>query len=90
MFASDTVHVPVQFLEPDCSSSLDEDPVTAADTRWAILGWAADNGALVMPAHVAGNGGVELTRDGTKFVIKQWAPFNRIGKSEKPERKKSA
>jgi hypothetical protein len=43
-----------------------------------ILGWAADNGALVIPAHVAGTGGVELTRDGTKFAIKQWAPFDRI------------
>jgi hypothetical protein len=33
---------------------------------------------LVMPAHVGGAGGVELTRDGTKFAIKQWAPFDRI------------
>jgi hypothetical protein len=31
-----------------------------------------------MPAHVAGTGGVELTRDGTKFAIKQWAQFERI------------
>lgn len=78
VFASDTVHVPVQFLEPDYSSCLCEDPATATATRLQILGWAADNGALVMPAHVAGTGGVELTRDGTKFAIKQWAPFKRI------------
>jgi hypothetical protein len=44
--------------------------------QWAGLGWrAADNGALVMPAHLAGTGGVELTRDGAKFAIRQWAPF---------------
>jgi glyoxylase-like metal-dependent hydrolase (beta-lactamase superfamily II) len=78
VFASDTVHVPVQFLEPDCSSSLDEDPAVARATRLAVLGWAADNGALVMPGHLGGTGGVELTRDGTKFAIKQWAPFDRI------------
>jgi glyoxylase-like metal-dependent hydrolase (beta-lactamase superfamily II) len=78
VFAGDTVHVPVQFLEPDYSSCLCEDPATATATRLAVLGWAADNGALVMPAHVGGAGGVELTRDGTKFAIKQWAPFDRI------------
>jgi len=78
VFAGDTVHVPVQFLEPDCSSSLDEDPAAARATRLAVLGWAADNGALVMPGHLGGTGGVELTRDGTKFAIKQWAPFDRI------------
>jgi hypothetical protein len=33
---------------------------------------------LVMPAHVGGTGGVELTRDGTKFAIKQWSEFDRI------------
>ena len=78
VFAGDTVHVPMQFLEPDCSSSLDEDPAVARATRLAVLGWAADNGALVMPAHLGGTGGVQLTRDGTKFAIKQWAPFERI------------
>jgi hypothetical protein len=54
-----------------------EEPATGR-TRLAVLGWAADNGALVMPAHVGGTGGVELTRNGTKFAIKQWAPFDRI------------
>ena len=78
VFASDTVHVPVQFLEPDYSSCLCEDPAIATATCLQILGWAADNGALVMPAHVGGTGGVELIRDWTKFAIKQWAPFDRI------------
>jgi glyoxylase-like metal-dependent hydrolase (beta-lactamase superfamily II) len=78
VFAGDTVHVPVQFLELDYSSYLCEDPAVARATRLQILGWAADNGALVMPAHIGGAGGVELTRDGTKFAIKQWAPFDRI------------
>ena len=78
VFAGDTVHAAVQFLEPAYSSCLCEDPATATATRLAVLGWAADNGALVMPAHVGSTGGVELARDGTKFAIKQWAPFDRV------------
>jgi hypothetical protein len=43
-----------------------------------VLGRAADNGALVMPSHLGGNGGAEVIRDGSKFAIKQWAPFAKI------------
>jgi len=60
------------------SSSLCEDPAVATATRLEVLGWAADNHALVTPAHLGGIGGVELTRDGTKFAIKRWAPGERI------------
>jgi hypothetical protein len=31
-----------------------------------------------MPAHFGGTGGVELTRDGTKFAIKRRVPGERI------------
>jgi len=78
VFAADTLHVPLQILEPDSASCFCEDPATAAVTRHKVLGWAADNGALVMPAHFGGTGGVEVVRDGSKFAIKQWAPFDRF------------
>jgi glyoxylase-like metal-dependent hydrolase (beta-lactamase superfamily II) len=78
VFASDTVHAPLQILEPDFSSCYCEDPKTANITRHKVLGWATDNGALVMPSHLGGSGGVEVIRDGSKFAIKQWAPFDRI------------
>jgi hypothetical protein len=72
------LHVPLQVLEPDGSSCYCEDPATATVTRHKVLGWAAENGALVMPGHFAGTGGAEIVRDGSKFAIKQWAPFNRF------------
>ena len=43
-----------------------------------LLVASADNGALVMPAHFGGTGGAEVGRDGSKFAIKQWAPFHRF------------
>jgi glyoxylase-like metal-dependent hydrolase (beta-lactamase superfamily II) len=78
VFAGDTLHVPVQILEPDYSSCFCEDPAAATVTRQKVLGWAADNGALVMPSHLGGSGGAEVSRDGSKFAIKQWAPFEKI------------
>ena len=43
-----------------------------------LLVASAENGALVMPAHFRGTGGAEVVRDGSKFAIKQWAPFHRF------------
>jgi hypothetical protein len=68
----------VQILEPDYSSCFCEDPAAANVTRHKVLGWAADNNVLVVPSHLGGNGGVEVSRDGSKFAIKQWAPFEKI------------
>ena len=71
VFASDTLHVPLQILEPDYSSCFCEDAATATVTRHKVLGWAAGNGALVMPSHLGGNGGAEVIRNGGKFSIKR-------------------
>jgi glyoxylase-like metal-dependent hydrolase (beta-lactamase superfamily II) len=78
VFAADTLHVPLQILEPDYSSCFCEDPAAATVTRHKVLGWAADNNVLVLPSHLGGPGGVEVIRDGSKFAIKQWAPFEKI------------
>jgi glyoxylase-like metal-dependent hydrolase (beta-lactamase superfamily II) len=78
VFAADTLHVPLQILEPDYSSCFCEDPAAANVTRHKVLGWAADNNVLVLPSHLGGPGGVEVIRDGSKFAIKQWAPFEKI------------
>lgn len=76
VFAGDTLHVPLQVLEPDCCSAYCEDPGTSRTTRRNLLGWAADNNALVFPAHLGGPGGIEVSRDGGKFAITSWAPFD--------------
>ncbi|MGW0548268.1 MBL fold metallo-hydrolase [Streptomyces altiplanensis] len=75
VFVGDLLHSPVQILEPDVNSCFCEDPAEARATRRKVLGWAADNNALVVPAHLGGHGAVEVVREGSKFAIKGWAPF---------------
>lgn len=75
VFVGDLLHSPVQILEPDTNSCFCEDPAGARATRHKLLGWAADNNALVIPAHLGGHGAVEVVRDGSKFATKGWAPF---------------
>jgi glyoxylase-like metal-dependent hydrolase (beta-lactamase superfamily II) len=75
VFVGDLLHSPVQVLEPDSNSCFCEDPEQARATRRKVLGWAADNNALVVPAHLGGHGAAEVVRDGSTFAIKGWAPF---------------
>ncbi|GGP54182.1 MBL fold metallo-hydrolase [Streptomyces calvus] len=75
VFVGDLLHNPVQIVEPDANSCFCEDPAGARATRRKVLGWAADNNALVVPAHLGGHGAAEIVRRGTTFDIKGWAPF---------------
>jgi glyoxylase-like metal-dependent hydrolase (beta-lactamase superfamily II) len=75
LFAGDLVHTPLQVAYPDLHSCFCEDPVTARATRRELLGWAADNTALVLPAHFSGHSALEVGRDADAFTIKGWAPF---------------
>jgi glyoxylase-like metal-dependent hydrolase (beta-lactamase superfamily II) len=67
------LHSPVQILRPECNSCFCEDPRQAAATRRGVLERAADNTELVVPAHFAGRGAVEVRRDGSNFEITRWA-----------------
>ncbi|MFB8347730.1 MBL fold metallo-hydrolase [Streptomyces niveus] len=75
VFAGDLLHTPLQIMEPEHNSCFCEDPVGSRATRRRILGWAADNNALLIPAHLSGHGAAEVRREGGKFAIKGWAPF---------------
>ncbi|MFJ8695653.1 MBL fold metallo-hydrolase [Streptomyces roseolilacinus] len=75
VFVGDMLHSPVQILEPDVNSCFCEDPAEARATRRRVLGWAADNNALLIPAHLGGHGATEVVREGSAFAIKGWAPF---------------
>ncbi|MFI9842008.1 MBL fold metallo-hydrolase [Nonomuraea sp. NPDC051941] len=75
VFVGDLLHSPVQFVEPDTNSCFCEDPAGARATRRKVLGWAADRNALVVPAHLGGQGAAEVRREGSGFAIKGWAPF---------------
>ncbi|SFO51937.1 hypothetical protein SAMN05421854_10283 [Amycolatopsis rubida] len=54
------------------------DPAAARAIRRTLLGRAAEDNALLFPAHFPGSGAAEVERDGTKFAIKKWAGFSRI------------
>ncbi|GAA2432786.1 MBL fold metallo-hydrolase [Streptomyces glaucus] len=75
VFVGDMLHSPVQILEPDVNSCFCENPAEARATRRKVLGWAADNNALLIPAHLGGHGAAEVVREGSTFAIKGWAPF---------------
>jgi glyoxylase-like metal-dependent hydrolase (beta-lactamase superfamily II) len=77
LFASDLVHSPVQVTHPDACSCFCIDPAASRVTRRRLLGWAADTGALVLPAHFSGRSGVEVRRAAGAFEISRWAPFSR-------------
>ncbi|MCP2163562.1 MBL fold metallo-hydrolase [Goodfellowiella coeruleoviolacea] len=78
VFVGDLVHTPIQLVEPDMNSCFCEDAAQARASRRAVLGWAADNNALVVPAHLGGSGAAELRRNGDRFALKEWAPFARV------------
>ena len=75
LFAGDLIHTPLQVAHPQHNSCFCEDPATATATRRELLGWAADNNALVLPAHFSGHTALEIVRDGGAFEIKNWGPF---------------
>ncbi len=77
LFAGDILHTPLQLMHPDHSSCFCHDPVQARATRRRLLGWAADQGALVLPAHFSGHSALEVRRSGNAFQVKGWAPLTR-------------
>jgi glyoxylase-like metal-dependent hydrolase (beta-lactamase superfamily II) len=78
LFVGDLVHTALQIVEPETNSCFCEDPAESRATRHELLGRAAEDNALVFPAHLGGQGAAEVERDGSKFAIKGWAGFPRI------------
>jgi glyoxylase-like metal-dependent hydrolase (beta-lactamase superfamily II) len=78
LFVGDLVHTALQLVEPDLNSCACEDPAESRATRRKLLGRAAETGALVFPAHLGGHGAAEVERNGSRFVIKEWAGLGRI------------
>jgi hypothetical protein len=65
----------VQILQPGCNSSARLDPEQAAASRRRILGRAADERELLVPAHFGGSGAVEVRRDSGGFALGPRAGF---------------
>ncbi|QNP75359.1 MBL fold metallo-hydrolase [Streptomyces roseirectus] len=75
VFVGDLLHTPVQILRSRCNSFACLDPGQAVASRRRILGRAADERELLIPAHFAGAGAVEVRRDGGEFTVGEWAGF---------------
>jgi glyoxylase-like metal-dependent hydrolase (beta-lactamase superfamily II) len=75
VFVGDLLHSPSQILNPDWNSCFCEDPARARESRRKVLSWAADNNALLVPAHFGGQHAAEVVRAGNDFAVKGWAPF---------------
>jgi glyoxylase-like metal-dependent hydrolase (beta-lactamase superfamily II) len=75
VFVGDLLHSPAQVARSEWNSCFCEDAVQAKRSRHEVLTWAADNNALVIPAHWAGSHAAEVARDGDGFAIKAWGGF---------------
>ncbi|MFC0843184.1 MBL fold metallo-hydrolase [Streptomyces noboritoensis] len=69
VFVGDLLHSPVQILDPSCNSGFCLDAEQAAASRRRILERAATERELVVPAHFAGAGLVEVRREGSGFAL---------------------
>lgn len=78
VFVGDLVHSPFQVTDPCCNSMFCVDQGQARASRQRVLGRAADEGELVVPAHFAGAGATEITRRGEGFAITSWAGFRQL------------
>lgn len=72
VFVGDLVHNPLQVAEPQCCPGLDEIPDLARNARREVLGRAADENVLVVPAHFHAAGAFEIDREGESFTVKEW------------------
>ncbi|MFJ5179737.1 MBL fold metallo-hydrolase [Streptomyces griseoviridis] len=73
VFVGDLLHSPVQILDPCCNSSACLDPEQAVASRRRILGRAADERELLVPAHFGGAGALEVRRNRAGFDLGPWA-----------------
>lgn len=72
VFVGDLIHSPLQVPEPQCCPGLDETPDQARQSRRAVLGRAADENELVIPAHFHKAGAFEIDREGDSFTVREW------------------
>ncbi|MFG2354625.1 hypothetical protein [Streptomyces sp. NPDC048521] len=73
MFVGDLPHSPVRILRPEHSSCSCADPRRAAVTRLGELEKASAERALVVPAHFAGAGAVEVRKARDGFTVHRCA-----------------
>ncbi|MDP9847020.1 MBL fold metallo-hydrolase [Streptosporangium lutulentum] len=72
IFVNDILHSPMQVLDCALNSCFCEDEAESVETRKNVLGWAADNRALIFPAHFNGQHVFRAERRDGRFAIAEW------------------
>lgn len=67
LFCGDALHSPIHVLKPDWNSRFCFDEAAAARLRHALLSRAAEDGTLLLPAHLRGAYGMRIIRRGEGF-----------------------
>jgi glyoxylase-like metal-dependent hydrolase (beta-lactamase superfamily II) len=76
VFVGDLIHHAVQLRHPEWKAVVDEDGPRAHAARVSVLGWAADNHAVVVPGHFPGPHALRVKRDGQAFSLDEWVPLS--------------
>jgi glyoxylase-like metal-dependent hydrolase (beta-lactamase superfamily II) len=76
LFAGDLFHTPLRIMYPGHSTCFCLNPVESNATRQRLLGWSAENNALILPAHLCGHSALEIANAGNGLEIKKWAHFS--------------
>ncbi|TYC61839.1 MBL fold metallo-hydrolase [Rhodobacterales bacterium] len=67
LFCGDAIHSPVQVFRPEWSSCFCFDPARAADVRRGLLQRSAEEGLLLLPAHLRGCCGLRAKPEGARY-----------------------
>jgi glyoxylase-like metal-dependent hydrolase (beta-lactamase superfamily II) len=67
VFSGDLMHHPIQVYNPSWNSAFCEDPDQARRSRGKLLEEIADTGAILCPAHFAGDHCCTVARQGSGF-----------------------
>ena len=68
IFCADAIHSIIQVYHPDWVSRFCSDPEMAVATRMELLNDSADNGTILIPAHLRNFSGMRIKRVGSGFV----------------------
>ncbi len=68
IFSGDAMHSPLQVARLEWGSTYCLDPQTAMALRLALLEQAAQNNALILPAHFPGASAGYVTREGGHYA----------------------
>ncbi|MEU8452884.1 MBL fold metallo-hydrolase [Streptomyces griseoaurantiacus] len=90
VFVGDLLHSPVQILDPCHNSAACLDPEQAAASRRRILGRAAEERELLVPAHFGGAGALEVRGNGAGFALGPWAALTTNGNAAAADRDREA